>query len=409
MVSRVVDHVELLQAPVAGAAVGALVSLAEILDQGPVTAARARGVFLHVAQQRARAFIPFAVGLEHLPPAHEVAAGIDQHALRRQPVASRASRLLLIVLRRPRRACMDDEPDVRAIDAHPERDGRDDDVDALVQEHLLVVAADFVRQAGVIRHRAVPLARQPLGQRFDLLPRRAVDDARLPVVPIENRDQLRVEMAAANHPVHEVRPIEGSDQLQRFAQPQLGEDVPAHALGGGRGEGVEGDAGKFVAQPAELPVFRTKVVPPLADAVGFVDRDELQVGLLEQAPQHRPAVADEPLGRDVEQAAASVPHARDDLVALVRQQRAVQERRRDAVDAQAVDLILHQRDERRHDQAQAIGRDRRRLKAQRLAAAGREDDDAVARGQDRVHRLALEGAEVGEAPDAVKRIPKKGS
>ena len=46
----------------------------------------------------------------------------------------------------------------------------------------------------------------------------------------------------------------------------------------------------------------------------------------------------------------SVAHARDHLVALVRQQRAVQIRRRDAVDAQAVDLILHQRDERRDDQ-----------------------------------------------------------
>ena len=96
---RVVDRIELLQAPVAGTTVGALVLLAEILDQRPVTAARARGVLLHVPQQCARTLGPFAVGLEHLPPAHEVAARINKHALRRQPVPSRAARLLLIVLR----------------------------------------------------------------------------------------------------------------------------------------------------------------------------------------------------------------------------------------------------------------------------------------------------------------------
>ena len=69
---RVGHRVELLQAPVAGAAVGALVTLAEILDQRAVAAARAGGVPLHVAQQHPGAFVPFAVGLEHLPPADEV-------------------------------------------------------------------------------------------------------------------------------------------------------------------------------------------------------------------------------------------------------------------------------------------------------------------------------------------------
>ena len=50
----------------------------------------------------------------------------------------------------------------------------------------------------------------------------------------------------------------------------------------------------------------------------------------------------------------------------------------------------------------------RRLKAQRLAAAGRQDDDAVARREDRVHRLALQRAEAREAPDAVQRFSEDG-
>jgi len=103
-------------------------------------------------------------------------------------------------------------------------------------------------------------------------------------------------------------------------------------------------------------------------------------------------------GEDVEQPAAAVTHARDHFVALVRQQRAVQERRRDAVDAEPVDLILHQRDERRDDQAQALGRDRGRLKAERLAAAGRQDDDAVARGEDSRASLRAGGGGIRRNP-----------
>ena len=86
-------------------------------------------------------------------------ARIDQHALGRQAVAAGASRFLLVVLGRSRRAGVHDEADVRSIDAHAERHRRDDDVGALVEERLLMPAAHVVGQAGVIRHRAVPLAR----------------------------------------------------------------------------------------------------------------------------------------------------------------------------------------------------------------------------------------------------------
>ena len=216
-----------------------------------------------------------------------------------------------------------------------------------------LAAAHVVGQAGVIRHRAVPLALQPFGERLDLAARRAVDDARLAVVPREDVDQLRVQVAAAQHAVHEVRPIERSDEHQRILQPQLGDDVAPDAFGRGRGERVERHAREILAQPSELAVLRAEIVAPLADAVRFVDGDERQVRLLQHPPQRLAALADDPLGRHVEQPAPVLAHARQHLVALVRQQRAVQERRRHAVDAQAVDLILHQRDERRDDEREA--------------------------------------------------------
>src|SRR4029077_15558750 len=100
----------------------------------------------------------------------------------------------------------------------------------------------------------------------------------------------------------------------RVLQPQLVDDVAADAFGRGRREGVERDPGKILAQPSELAILRTEVVSPLADAVRFVDRHELQVRLLEQPPQRRPAVADQPLGWNIQQAGAAVATGRDTLV-----------------------------------------------------------------------------------------------
>jgi len=86
-------------------------------------------------------------------------------------------------------------------------------------------------------------------------------------------------------------------------------------------------------------------VTPLADAVRFVDGDEPQVRLPQHPPQRLAALARDPLGRHVQEPAPILAHAREHFVALVRQQRAVQVRRRHAVDPQAVDLIFHQRDQ----------------------------------------------------------------
>ena len=49
----------------------------------------------------------------------------------------------------------------------------------------------------------------------------------------------------------------------------------------------------------------------------------------------------------------------------------------------ALDLILHQRDQRRDDEADAVAHERRDLIAQRLAAARRHQHERVAPGQRR--------------------------
>ena len=48
-------------------------------------------------------------------------------------------------------------------------------------------------------------------------------------------------------------------------------DVGAGLGIGGGGKGDAGDVGITLGEDAELLVFGAKVVPPLADAMGFVD------------------------------------------------------------------------------------------------------------------------------------------
>jgi hypothetical protein len=243
-----------------------------------------------------------------------------------------------------------DEADVRAIDSHPERDRGDDDVHLLVEEPLLVPAAHLVGQSRMVRHRAMPFFMKPVGQRLDFAPRLAVQDAGFALVSRQDVCELPLQVAAPQHAIGQVRPIERSDEHRRLPQPQLRDDVPSHALRGGRREGVKRYLGKILAQPSQLPVLGPEVVAPLADAVGLVDRDEAHAGLLQHPPQRLAPFADDPFRRHVEQTAALLADAGQHLVPLVRQERAVQVGRRDAVDAQAVDLILHQRNQRRHDE-----------------------------------------------------------
>jgi hypothetical protein len=50
------------------------------------------------------------------------------------------------------------------------------------------------------------------------------------------------------------------------------------------------------------------------------------------------------------------------------------------------------------------GNERGRLKTERLAAAGGQDDDAVAAVEDGLNRLALKRPKAGVAPDAMEHV-----
>ena len=74
--------------------------------------------------------------------------------------------------------------------------------------------------------------------------------------------------------------------------------------------------------------------------------------------------------------------------------------------AQGLDLVAHQRDERRHHDGHAGAAERRHLVAERLAAAGRHQHQRVAAGHDVIDDLGLVAAELVEAEDGAEDVER---
>ena len=399
--ARVVGDGDLAQADVAGAAVGRRVLLAEVGGEGAVPADGILTEREHLAELAERARRRGGFRLEHGLPEPVVGAAPEEQALGLEAVAAGAPGLLLVVLDRLRHAGVDDVAHTGPVDPHPEGDGGDHDVGALVDEGVLVGAALGVGQARVVGQRREPPAEQRRAQLVDLGAPDAVDDTGLPAVAVDGGEHLAQPVGARLDAVDQVRPIDAPDEHERLPQPQLADDVGAHLRGRRRRVGVNGGLREQLLQDTKLAVFRPEVVPPLADAVGLIDREEGRPGL---AQPLREAGHHEPLGGDVEQRDAAHRQLALDGRALLPRLAAVEVRGGHARLAERVHLVLHQRDQGRDDDGEAPEVRGGRLVAERLAAARGQHDHAVAPVEDRAHRLFLQRQEPPVAPDPPERL-----
>ena len=108
------------------------------------------------------------------------------------------------------------------------------------------------------------------------------------------------------------------------------------------------------------------------------------------------------LGRDVEKIESARRELPLDLILRAAILRRVEKSGFDAEIVQCVDLILHQRDERRNDDAGAPPDESRDLVAQRFAAAGRHQSQAIAAVEDGGNDIALQRPETLVAEDRFK-------
>ena len=149
----------------------------------------------------------------------------------------------------------------------------------------------------------------------------------------------------------------------------------------GRGREAEDASGLELLQAlAEREVGGTEVVAPLRDAVRLVHRHQRGRHDLEQAAE---LVAGERLRRGQDEQRAALGDARQTLATIGDADRAVEANGRHAELLHLQVLVLEQREERRDHDRGLRQEQRGQLVAQRLAAAGRHDEQRVAAGEDR--------------------------
>ena len=293
-VGRGVPFFARAEAVIATAAVFRRPCFPEVAEQADAAAGVVLGKVRHLIELAAGHVARLLVGdfFEEFEVFHHVAAGKEQQAVRRQSVAPRASRFLVVALDVLRQIRVDDVADVRLVDAHAEGDGGADDLRLVPQEGVLIPRTLVGIEAGMIGDGGKSLRPQRGGEGFSAFAGLAVNDPGLAGTRVGEVANLRRSPGLGNHLVFEIWPIEAGQKDCWIAEFELLDDVLADALGGGGRERQHGNIGKplrsYLLQTA---VFRPEIMTPLADAVGLVHRKgrsfpTLQAG--QKIWQHQP-------------------------------------------------------------------------------------------------------------------------
>ena len=247
-----------------------------------------------------------------------------------------------------------------------------------------------------------------LGQRsrrvVDLAARQAVDDAAVAgLLALQVAQELRLGLQLGHDPVADVGAVEAGDERAALAEIEPLDDLtPGRRVGGG-GQRQARHGGKALVQHLELEIVGPEIVAPLRDAVRLVDREQREPAAAEQVQEPGRL---QPLGRHVDEVQLAVAHRPLDRGGAAEIEGRVEHGGTDAELGQGRDLILHQRDQRRDDDGEAVQAQGGNLIAERLAAAGRHQDQPVAACQHVPDHLLLQAAEGRIAPDGAQHVER---
>ncbi len=294
---------------------------------------------------------------------------------------------------------MDDEAEIRLVDAHAEGVGGDDHPDVPRHEALLVPGAFPRAQPAVVASYLEPQAVEMLGDLLAVLDGGDVDDALPFHLPEEAAETLplRLVPGSRDHLQAQVLAIDADVDHHDLLAAELMADVLHHL---GRRGGRERQNRRVAEDRQSLPqrqVGRAKVMSPLGDAVRLVDHED---GDLVAAQRLQELRLGEALRGDEDEIPLLLLNPLQHLGLLARGQRAVDLNGVQPDFLQLVHLVLHERDERRDDHGRSRQLRAGKLIAERFAGAGGHDGQGVLARQDRADDLLLPLA---------KRLESKGS
>src|SRR5688572_17340847 len=198
-------------------------------------------------------------------------------------------------------------------------------------------------------------------------------------------------IARGKNVIGQVRPVETRDDCRRIFQRELPADV-ASDLRCSRGrEGDDRRRAKPRSCLSDTEIRRPEVMTPLAYAMRFVDCEEADAHVGET----RCDVAEiEALRREIQKLDLTARCARETVGNLSRSECAVDEGCRQSSRLESIDLVLHERDQWRHNDCESGQNQGGYLVADRFPASCRENDERVAAREHRLDRHLLTGSEI---------------
>ena len=197
--------------------------------------------------------------------------------------------------------------------------------------------------------------------------------------------------------------MEAGDVEIGLAHLQLLQNVVPHLPRRAGGERRNRKLGKAGAQPAQLPVIRSKFVPPLGNAMRLIHRKEADRNFRQPIES---ISRGQPLRRKIKQPIFAARRFLHHLPPFRRTLQTIDHRRRNAHLRQLRRLVLHQRDQRRNHHRRLPRNHRRKLVAQRLPAPSRHHHASIVRGQQTPDNILLLGAKLVVSPIAPQRFGK---
>ena len=381
------------------------VVLAKVGEQVAPAAGAGVGIVHHAAEFAQQHLGLFRVTL-HLTKAAEfevVARAVEEERLAVQPVAAGAAGFLVVALDVFGQVYVDDVAHIAFVDAHAKGNGGHHNLHLIFQELLLVRSALFGGHACVVGQGFEALFAQVLGERLGAFAAEAIDDARLAFARFQKGAELVKPVFLRRHPVLDVGAVKAADERARLVHGQLAQNVVAGLLIGGGRECDHGHLRVALFQLTQLHIFRTKVVAPLGDAVRLVNGEQGDLQGVQQA-QEGPISRKQTLGGEVEQIQLSGSELVKHQALLIGVQRAVEKGSAYPVQAQGVDLVFHQSDQRGYHNGRALHGERRKLVAQGLSAACRHEHKGVFATEQMFHHRFLGGSKGREPEGLLKQV-----
>ena len=321
----------------------------------------------------------------------DVAGGVEEDAVRRLPVPSSPSRLLVVGLQALGHVVVDDIAHIGFVNAHAEGVGGHHDRPAVELKVVLICLALLLGQPGVVPGGGdAPLAQGGA----DLLHAGAggaVDDAALSAPLLDQVQQGGQLSLGAPHVQEQVGAVETGDLAQGILQLQALRNVVPHLCCGGGGEGGHHRAaGEGVQKLGDLQIAGAEVLSPLGDAVGLVHGHQRDGNFPGESGK---SLAAQALRRDIQQLVGPLIGPAVHQPDLVRGQRAVEVGGVHPGLPQGGHLVLHQRDEGGDHQSDPGQHQSGDLVAQGFSASGGHDPQDVPPGENRTDQPLLTRAE----------------